>query len=276
MSRSFRSRFGRREPDPSDSGPDPSDSGPDESDSAGPAGAAPDDEGRPVEDEAGDWVAYDLHEWSLEARLMLAQLVTAEKLPHAWQGTTLLVHEDQEEAVDELIDEVEDASDGRIEPGDPVVGFEMDEWAGELLAELIARLGGAGVPHEIDEDGDLIVREADEEQVELIIEDLIARAQDEGLEELDGLEVNSLLSELFVACDRLRRDVRDADGVLDAVRYGKRLAEVATPYGFSGTSWRGLRERSAELVEMLEGGEVGDDELRSHAHELRDVLQQLI
>jgi hypothetical protein len=230
------------------------------------------------EEEAGggDWIAYELHEWAAEPRRMLAQLLTADAVPHSWQGTTLLVHEAQEEVVDELVEEVEEATEQRIESGEPVVGFEMGEWSGDLQAELLERLGGAGVPHEIDDEGDLVVREADEEQVELVIEDLIARAGDEGLEELDGLEVNSLLTDLFVACDRLRRDVRDADGVLAAVEHGRRLTEIRTPYGFAAVTWRGLRDRSAELVDMLEGGDVDDEELRSHAHELRDVLQRLV
>jgi len=264
MSPSFRSPFRR----PSGSG--------DEGAVAGDEGTARSDEQGTGDEAEPEWISYELHEWALESRRMLAQLMVADDLPHSWQGTSLLVHEDIEAAVDALIDEVEEATDQRIEPGDPVVGFEMDGWSAAMQAELVSRLGGAGVPHEIDEEGDLIVREADEEQVELVIEDLIARAGDEGLEELDGLDVNSLLSDLFVACDRLRRDVRDADGVLEAVRHGRRLTEVRTPYGFAATSWRGLRDRASELVDMLEDGEVDDEELRSHAHELRDVLQRLI
>jgi len=181
-----------------------------------------------------------------------------------------------EAAVDALVEEVELATDKRIEPGEPVVGFEMEGWSSELLAQLLARLGGAGVPHEIDEDGDLIIREDDEEHVEMIIEDLIARSDDAGRDELDGLDVNSLLSDLFVACDRLRRDVRDADGVVGAVRHGRRLTEVRTPFGFGGPAWRELRDRAGELVEMLEGGEADDDEIRAHARSLRDALQLLI
>ena len=244
-----------------------------------PAGRIDDSNGPEIDEGSGnhgEWVAYELHEWALESRLMLAQLLTAEKVPHAWQGTTLMVHEDVEEAVDALVEEVEAATDQRIEPGEEVVGFEMDGWSAELQADLITRIGAAGVPHEIDEDGDLVVREADEEQVELVIEDLIARADDEGLEELDGLDVNALLSSLFVACDRLRRDARDADGVLGAVSHGRRLTEIRTPFGFAASSWRGLRDQSWELVEMLEGSGVDDDEIRTHAHELRDVLHRLI
>jgi len=78
----------------------------------------------------------------------------------------------------------------------------MEGWSGELQALLAERLGSAGVPHEFDTDGDLVCHEADEEQVELVIDELLARAADEGMEELDGLEANDLLSALFEATDR--------------------------------------------------------------------------
>lgn len=229
--------------------------------------------------EPGEWIAYELHSWASENRRMMQQLLTADGVVHSWQGTTLLVHEVLEEVVDALVEEVEDATSRRIEPGETVIGFEMDGWAGELQAELVERLGGAGIPHEIDEDGDLIVREVDEEQVELVIEDVLARADDVGLDELAGLEVNDLLSELFVACDRLRRDPRDADGVLGAVRHGRRMTEVRTPFGFAAKSWLALRGPAGELAEMLEvdGDDRPDDEdIRELAHRLRDSLHPLI
>ena len=49
------------------------------------------------------------------------------------------------------------------------------------------------------------------------------------MEELDGLEVNDLLSNMFTATDRLRRDVHDGPAVLAAVEHGRRIAGVATP-----------------------------------------------
>ena len=123
---------------------------------------------------------------------------------------------------------------------------------------------------------DLVVHETDEEQVELIIEELLARAEESGLEELEGLEANELLSELFLATDRLRRDVHDSAGVLGAVEHGRRLAGVATPFGFAATTWRSLRDASAELVDLLESEEASDDDVREHAHRLRDTLQRYV
>jgi hypothetical protein len=69
---------------------------------------------------------------------------------------------------------------------EPKVAFELDGWSGELQAQLVNRLGQGGVTHEFDSDGDLVCHEADEDQVELVIDELLAEVADEELERLDG------------------------------------------------------------------------------------------
>lgn len=229
-----------------------------------------------IDDAESEWLAYELHEWASETRSMLAQLLIADSVAHSWQGTTLLAHESVEETVDALIEEVEAAENPELDPEKPKVAFEMAEWSGELQAALAERLGGAAVPHLFDEDGDLVVHEDDEEQVELVIEDLLARAAEEGMEELEGLEINGLLSQMFEAADRLRRDVHDGGAVLDAVEHGRRLAMVATPFGFAAPSWASLRDRCAELADMLEADDTEDDDISDHAARLSDALRQVI
>jgi len=235
-----------------------------------------DDEGDLSDDESGEWLAYELHEWASESRSMLAQLLLADGITHSWQGTTLLAHDTLEEQVDALIEEVEQAERRELDPDEPQVAFEMDGWSGDLQAQLAERLGGVGVPHEFDTDGDLVCHEADEEQVELIIEELLARAGDEGLEELDGLEANDLLSALFEATDRLRRDVHDSKGVLGVLEHGRRLKASATPFGFAATNWTSLRDSAADLCDLIESEESTDDDISDLAVRLRDTLQRLI
>lgn len=229
-----------------------------------------------TDDEAGEWLAYELHEWASESRSMLAQLLLADGVAHSWQGTTLLAHESVEEQVDALLEEVEQAEVRELDPDEPQVAFEMEGWSGELQALLAERLGSIGVPHEFDEEGDLVCHEADEEQVELVIEELLARAADEGKEELDGLEANDLLSALFTATDRLRRDVHDSKGVLGVLEHGRRLADSATPFGFSATSWTSLRDAAADLADLIEDEESTDADITDLAVRLRDTLQRLI
>ncbi len=257
-------RFGSRQDDKAVDG-DPSES---------PEDAV--DDGSLEDDEEGEWLAIELHEWAAETRSMLAQLLLADGVVHSWQGTTLLAHESVEEEVDALIEEVETAEARELDPDRPQLAFEMTGWSGGLQAQLSERLGSAGVPHEFDSDGDLICHEDDEEHVELLIEDLLARTADSGLEELDGLEANNLLSAMFEATDRLRRDVYDSKGVLGAVTHGQRLVATATPFGFSATSWSSLREAADQLVDLIESEDSSDIEISDLAIRLRDTLQRLV
>lgn len=303
MSAGLRDRFRRGS---GDSEPEPSPFGMGDGDAG---------DGDTGEDEAGEWLAYELHEWSLESRVMLQQLLVVDKVVHSWQGTTLMVHESLEETVDTLVDEVEETEKAKeattrpIGPEDSLTAFELAEWPEALRAELLELLVQASVPHVLDTEGDaagdgstegesdegapdegevpeggvagdevcdLLVREADEERVELLIDDLLAREEEAQFEELDGLEVNDLLSTLFVACDRLRRDPGDIDGMRSLVMNARRIAGVRTPFGFSASNWRNLRNAVGELLDLAEGEETDREELRELAHRMSDTLRTLV
>ena len=286
-----------------------------------------DDAGSTVEDGAGEWLEYEFHEWSLESRVMLEQLLTVDQVVHSWQGTTLMVHESLEATVDGLVEEVEETEEAKeaisrpIGPEDELTAFELGEWPEALRAELMERLVQASVPHILDTGGDeaggdaaggveagdgeagdgesggvdtgddadatgsaghkaevcdLLVREADEERVEVVIDDLLAREEEARFEELDGLEVNDLLSGLFVACDRLRRDPGDHDGMRGVTTHARKIAGVRTPFGFSAPNWRTLRNAAGELLDLVEGEDADPDDLRELAHRMSDTLRMLI
>ncbi len=319
--------------------------------------------------EAGEWLAYELHEWALESRVMLQQLLVVDKVVHSWQGTTLMVHESLEETVDGLVDEVEEAERAKeattrpIGSEDSLTAFELAEWPEALRAELVELLVQARVPHVLDTEGDaaedgaaerdaaavdtaesgavavdaserdivagavvgsepatggpilgstqilgdaeilgdadqnsddntgehtdegdaanrgvcdLLVREADEERVELLIDDLLAREEEAQFEELDGLEVNNLLSALFVACDRLRRDPGDVEDMRSVAMHARRIAGVRTPFGFSASSWRSLRDSVGELLASVEDMGVDSEDRRELAHRMSDTLRTLV
>lgn len=228
-----------------------------------------------VDDETGEWLAYELHAMASETRRMLAQLLLADEVVHSWQGTTLLAHESVEEQVDALLEEVEAATNPDLDPDKPQVAFEMEGWSSELRALLSERLSQAAVAHEFDDD-DLVCHEEDEEQVELVIEDLLARSADDGLEELEGLEVNELLSAMFEAVDRLRRDGNDAQGAKRSVEHGRRIAGVATPFGFPASAWAAIRDNCESLAEMLEAGESDEEDIHDLSARLRDTLVRMI
>ena len=268
-----------------------------------------------AEDGAGEWLAYEFHEWSLESRVMLQQLLTVDQIVHSWQGTTLMVHESLEATVDGLVEEVEETEAAKeaiarpIGSDEPLTAFELADWPEALRDELMERLVQARVPYVLDTEGDtgpgtpeaeaaddadagddaeaaddadagpvcdLLVREADEERVEVVIDDLLAREEEADFEEMDGLEVNSLLSDLFMACDRLRRDPRDFDGLRGVMAHARRVARVRTPFGFAAPSWRNLRTAAGDLLSMVEDEESDEEDLRELAHRMSDTLRMLI
>ena len=314
MPAAFRPRFRRGaageaasdEPDGGEAGDDLSDAGGDYPGDDGAGDGAEDG----ASDDAGEWLAYDFHEWSLESRVMLQQLLTVDQVVHSWQGTTLMVHESLEAAVDGLVEEVEETEEAKeaiarpIGPDEPLTAFELAEWPEALRSELMERLVQARVPHILDTGGnpddpgagdpdvagidapesdaepgpvcDLLVREADEERVEVVIDDLLAREEEADFEEMDGLEVNRLLSDLFMACDRLRRDPRDFDGLRGVLAHAPRVASVRTPFGFAAPSWRNLRNAAGDLLAMVEDEDSDTEDLRELAHRMSDTLRMLI
>lgn len=304
MSAAFRPRFRRRSNDATDDDThaDAPDAHADVYADESVAGAG-DGGGERLDDAPGsdsgdsdEWLAYELHAWALESRVMLQQLLTVDQVVHSWQGTTLMVHESLEEKVDSLVEEVEEAEQAKeaisrpIGPDDDLTAFEIGEWSSEMRDQLVERLVQARVPHILEEstgeaaDGDadegpgwdLWVRETDEERVDLVIDDLMASVEEASFEELDGLEVNGLLSDLFVGCDRLRRNPRDPDGIRGAMAGAGRIARVRTPFGFSAPNWKSLRDAAGELLALMEAEDTDEDELRDLARKLSDALRMLI
>ncbi len=207
---------------------------------------------------------------------MAAQLLVADGVPHSWQGTTLMVHESSEEVVDELIEEVQMAGRRSIDPDESLTAFEMEGWSDELRDILAERLTGTGVPHEFDDEGDLVVHEIDEEQVEMVIDEVLARSEEHDLEQLEGLEANDLLSALFLATDRLRRDPGNAAGMLGVIEHGSRLVGSASPFGFDPKGWGQLRDATAQLVDLIEADNPVVDDIEDLAEVLRETLRGLV
>jgi hypothetical protein len=60
-----------------------------------------------VLDEDGESVEYGLDEWSDADCTLLTQLIVEAEIPHRWEGTTVVVAADAEEAVDAFLDSIE-------------------------------------------------------------------------------------------------------------------------------------------------------------------------
>jgi len=224
-------------------------------------------------------VAYELHTWAGESRVMLDALLTGEGIPHAWEGTDLVVPAFLEARVDELVDQVDATTLPTLDPEADKVVYELLDWEDALIERLAAALEELEVPFEFDVEGNLVVLADDEARVEDLLESIEfpdALTPDLDADAEGGEEVSELLSELFLAADRLANHARNPEGVLGLVEAAGALEGTAVPFGFAPATWKDLVGQAVRLKEALETDSQTDDELEAHAAELRDALRRYV
>jgi hypothetical protein len=117
-------------------------------------------------------VVYELGEWPLDLQAEAAQVLAESQIPHAWDGTDLVVHVDWEQMVDELLDAVERGATGEVDTSDDEVLYELDEWTPEDRLTLSDRLDDQGIAHHWDGETTLVVAPIDEALVEAVLDGL--------------------------------------------------------------------------------------------------------
>lgn len=223
---------------------------------------------------------YELHEWAFESRRMVDQILTADGVEHAWQGAELIVRAADEARVDAVIEAVERTTLPSLDQEAPKEVYDMAGWEAEQQSDLSSKLGMAGIPHEFDEAGDLVVLASDEEAAEAIFDAVLdeidsAADDDSDFELLEGLDANALMSSVFEAAGRLSRDARDYRGVIDLTEHGGRMRRCKRPFGFDKATWRGITDLVAEIQDEIEAD--GDDLVISEAATaLKNQLHKLI
>lgn len=249
---------------------------------------------------------YELHEWAVESRVMLESLLAGQALPHAWEGTDLQVPAALEAKVDALIKQVEITTEPNLDPDAPKVAYELTDWDDEQQTELIQALGAKGVPYDFDIDGSLVVLEADDAVVEAVFDELttdgdeagdepaaaagVAGSEAEDADEVEAdeddgddvlntgveLDAQAVMSDLFVAADRLRKKATDHEGILTMVDRANDAARMRLPFGFDRKDWESIVEQSTKLRDLIEDDESADDDIEAHAAILRGTLRNLV
>ena len=227
----------------------------------------------------GDRVSYEASDWSGASRALLDAMIGSEGLTHSWQGARLTISLSDRERVEELIDEVLATAVPALDTDRAKIVYEVGGWSAGMQTSLAESLVVADVPYEWNEAGDLVVYGDDEEMVDQIL-DAMPDPDDAERAEVDGLEVQELLSALFVASGELARRPRDADAVIALDEHGTELENMGVPFGFEPPVWEALVARVVRLREALDpgddGDELGDDELSGLARELRDELRRYV
>lgn len=252
---------------------------------------AVDEEAEPVRSAAkpastGTEVGYELEGWGNQLKVTLEGMLDRAKIPRVWEAGALVVPAAHEGAVDDLIATLEGGDLSELQDDVPRVALEIEGLDADGAADLDARLIGSGVPHAWDEEGALVVAEADEESVMAIIEAVLEGGDED---DLDPLAAQQALSELYVAVDRLLKRPTDLKLVAAYVAAAEPLPDLSVPYGFAAAGWQELVTDAAELVALLDGdqppdtaesdaGHVADDDgaVDARIRDLRDRLSDIV
>lgn len=250
-------------------------------------------------------VTFDLSAWTDEARLILAYELagrfplfdqplaavlgrgsgaglSAPAIPHAWEGTTLVVREVDADRAGAYVAGAEVAFTLGLDPEADKLAYDVDDMSDESLTELLEALVEASIPHELSGDGELFVHEADEDAVEAILDridfpdELPAQTEDELENPDDGLEAQAALTDLFDSADRIANDPHNADAILELVEGADRMEGMAVPFGFDRTQWDALRSQAGRLRDAVVADERDVDDVVEQARALRDTLHPLV
>lgn len=232
-----------------------------------------------VGEESEDQMAYELHEWSGQGRHVLDRLLTAEGVSHAWQGATLIVRELDEEKVDDLVRQAEIATMPTLSDDEPTMVYELDEYSDELRTRIADQIGAAGIAHEFDARGDLVVHEVDEEAVDVVFEkldDVEAESFTFG-PGVDGVDPTKVISDLFLASGKLRKSPGDAKAVVSFVKNADLAEQLQLPFGFKSPDWREILDQAGLLRDVLSGENDSEDhDVADLAEDIYDTLRPVV
>lgn len=233
--------------------------------------------GRVTEDRATGRIRYALDDWATETRVMIGQLLSGEEIPFLWEAGTLVVMAEFRVQVDGVVAYAE-AAGAVFEPGTETSTYELDEWSDDQVNRLADALASAELRFEFDMEGNLVVAACDEEALEEIFDALELDDEDVADVDLDAAtqDVQAVLSDLFVAVDRLRRDARNHEGVLGLVAAAEVVETLVIPFGFEPAVWNEIVSETRRLRSALEEDSMTDSEIEMNAGDLRILLHSYV
>jgi hypothetical protein len=211
----------------------------------------------PTLDPDADKVAYDVSDWNDGMLGQLQGLLEEEGIPFEFdQDGDVVTLADHEARIEELMDTIEFPDALPIDDGAPEAAASTRSGAD----------GDDGAASDGDEDQDDDGEDGDDEGTDA-----------GGIDAGDGgLEAADVLSELFVAADRLMHKARDHDGVLSLVASAEEAEQLRVPYGFSPASWRDIIAMVGEVRAALEDDDAKDEDIEERARDLRNTLREFV
>jgi hypothetical protein len=163
---------------------------------------------------------------------------------------------------------------------DGALVYEMDGWEQGERDALSALLSDEDIPHRWEGD-DLLVPEETEARVDGLLDrvefpDALEAVGAEGDDEVDDEAVYAVMSDLFVAADRLAGErVVDIEMAGELATASAAASNAPPPYGVEPATWKQVQQMAEGILAALEA-EAEDEVVNREAVALRDVLRRYV
>jgi hypothetical protein len=172
------------------------------------------------------------------------------------------------------------AAEAELE-GDEVV-YDLGDWSNDDRGQLELLLTGGGLTHRWEVGTDLVIMEADADRVELLLDEVEAAgavpplpATEDDADDGGDEATYAVMSDLFVAADRLQKDPSDAAIAGDFYVAADAAAVTPAPFGIDRLEWQQVQELAASLAAAMET-DADDDVIARDASALRGLLARYV
>jgi hypothetical protein len=168
-------------------------------------------------------------------------------------------------------------------PGDAdEVVYDLSDWGQDDRSQLELLLTGEQLVHRWEVGSDLVVAEVDADAVEKLLDEIegagavppLPAAEDD--DDGDDEATYAVMSNLFVAADRLQNDPTAAAAAGDFFLASDAAATTPPPFGIDRREWQQVQELAASLATAIESSDVDDDVIARDASALRGLLARYV
>lgn len=243
-------------------------------------------------------VHYDLAAWTFDQQAELASELADASVPHAWEGTELIVPEDYEGQTDAIIAQVEERLNilelpmpghhrgpRALDPEEPNTEYDLAEWPPADRRAITDALVDGDIAHrwEGPDDTVLVIGRSDEDVVDRLLDAVeegeitASQLDDSAVEEGDDDEPLEALTTFFLAGERLHRNPTHPDGLAELIAAIEMSDPARPPFGVERRLWERACALAGEISDALIAGESPDTELAQEAAaELHDLLRPYV
>ena len=169
---------------------------------------------------------------------------------------------------------------GILLAADGALVYEMDGWEPGERNALDELLAAASIAHRWEGD-DLVVPEDAEDHVDGLMDrvefpDALQAVPVDGDDDVDDEAVYAVMSNLFVAADRLADEhTVDVESAGELVVASNAASAIPAPFGVEPAAWKQVQQLAEGIVGAIES-EADDDVVIRDAASLRDLLRRMV